>query len=158
MKDFLILQKAAHKIEFDQASRLFLQKWKLAEPDFCAYFQKEWLKEDTKNWYAGYSSFVPDHNNAQEGFNQHIKRDHTLRERLHLNEFKVAFMQMIHDMSVCYDPDNLTGNVKKIQDQPYVTNSLYQLAHAWYLKPDLIMAEKKNEWAHKFSLYQVQNI
>lgn len=145
-------------IEFDRASHLFLKKWKTAEPEFCAYFQKEWLQENTKNWYAGYSPFVPDHNNAQEGFNQHIKRDHTLRERLHLNEFKIAFMHMIHDMSIQYDPNNLTGDVKKIQDQPNVTSELYQLAHSWYTNPDLIMAEKKHKWTHKFLLYRVQNI
>lgn len=143
MKDFLVLQKAVDETEFDIASNLFLQKWNTSEPKFCKYFENQWLQTNTKNWYAGYSPFVPDHNNGQEGFNNHIKRDHTLRERLHLNEFKIKLLQMVSDMSNRYDPDNFTGEVKKIQDEPIVTDTMYQQAHAWYKDANLIIGEKK---------------
>lgn len=142
MADFMILKDAGSKNEFDEASGLFLAKWRSAEPEFCQYFESEWLDEDTQNWYAGYSDFVPNHNNAQEGFNNHIKRDHTLRERLPLNTFKVKFMQMVSDMSACYDPRNTTGLVKKIIDRPEVTDQMLQTGYSWYVQPNLFFGEK----------------
>lgn len=50
MTDFKILQKAASKSEFDKATNLFFNvKWKPTEPEFCTYFQSEWLQDDTEN-------------------------------------------------------------------------------------------------------------
>lgn len=144
MKDFLILQNAANATEFDKVCNLFIRKWTTAEPEFCAYFQSEWLQDDTKNWYNGYSPFVPAHNNANEGFNLHIKRDYTMRERLALNVFKVTFSAMINDMSVRYDPSNPTGEVKKIRMLPDITNQMYEAAHSWYSNPDTLIGEINN--------------
>lgn len=143
MKDFITLQESATEDEFDNLSDLFLNKWLPSEPEFCRYFEAEWLKEGTKNWYAGYSSFVPNHNNGQEGYNNHIKRDHTLRERLPPNTFKVKFMEMVSDMSARYNPENLTGEVKKIIDQPNVTNEMLQCAFLWFDHPDVWFGEKR---------------
>lgn len=139
MQDFLTIQKSAHETEFDKACELFIKKWTPAEPEFCAYFPAEWLRKDTKNWYDGYSPFVPAHNNGQEGFNLHIKRDHTMRERLPFNTFKVVLNEMIRDMSERYDPLNPTGEVKKIRNLPNITNKLFEAAHSWYMNTNTII-------------------
>lgn len=143
MKDFIILQASASEEEFDKLSDLFLKKWSPSEPEFTRYFEAEWLRESTKNWYAGYSSFVPNHNNGQEGYNNHIKRDHTLRERLPPNTFKVKFMEMVSDMSARYNPENPTGEVKKIIDHPEVTNEMLECGCLWFDNPDVWFGEKR---------------
>lgn len=91
--------------------------------DYCVF---------SENWYAGYSPFVPSHNNGQEGFHNHIKRDHTLRERLPVNTFKFKFLEMVSDISSRYNPGNRTGEIKKIIDHPIVTNEMLQTAHSWF--------------------------
>lgn len=72
--DIYILQQSASKADFKRAKSLFIKKWCRVEPDFCKYFEKQWLR-DAMNWYAGFSLFLPSDNNAQEGFNNAIKRD-----------------------------------------------------------------------------------
>lgn len=143
MKDFAILKGSASKSEFDKATHLFLTKWELLEPEFCTYFDSEWLDDETQNWYAGYTSFAPNHNNGQEGYHEHIKRDHTLRERLPVNTFKIKFMDMVSDMSARYAPDHPTGVVKKITHQPIVSNEMMQRAHSWYMDSGVFIGEKK---------------
>lgn len=142
MNDFMVLQASATEEEFSKLSSLFLKKWLPSEPEFCRYFEAEWLKDGTRNWYAGYSSFVPNHNNGQEGYNNHIKRDHTLRERLPSNTFKINFMRMVSDMSARYDPENMTGEVKKIIDRPIVTDEMLMGGYLWFDNPDIWFGEK----------------
>lgn len=62
--DIFVLQSAPDAETFDHAVLLFLEKWEDLEEDFCTYFKSTWLGESTRNWYAGYSPFVPDHNNG----------------------------------------------------------------------------------------------
>lgn len=145
MKDFLIIQTSASEIEFDRACDLFLKKWTAAEPEFCRYFKSEWMQKGTKNWYNGYSPFVPAHNNAQEGFNLHLKRDHSLRERLPFNTFKIALKAMILDLSERYEPSNPTGEIKKIRELPDITNQMFEAAHAWYSNSNTIIGEMNDE-------------
>lgn len=144
MNDFLSIQSAASEKEFDMACELFIMKWTSAEPEFCSYFRSEWMQEETKNWYNGYTPFMPAHNNANEGFNLHIKRDH-LRERLPLNTFKIAFKGMVREMSERYDVSNDTGKVKKIRDLPDITNQMYEAAHEWYKDSKKIIGEVEND-------------
>lgn len=127
----MILQQCSSMIEFDKACRLFIEKWEQSEPEFCSYFQSEWLQDDTKNWFEAYSPFLPSHNNCQEGFNNHIKRDYTLRERLPLNTFKVVLMKMVSDMSRRYNPGNSSNEVKRVRTQPNLSNQMFRDAHAW---------------------------
>lgn len=63
-KDVCVLRSTPDAETFDHAVQLFLQKWEDIEEDFCTYFKATWLGETTRNWFAGYSPFVPDHNNG----------------------------------------------------------------------------------------------
>lgn len=144
MKDFSVIQSAGSEAEFDKACDLFIKKWTAAKPEFCTYFRSEWMQEGTKNWYDGYSPFVPAHNNGQEAFNNHIKRDYTLRERLPFNTFKITLNNMIRNMSERYDPLNPTGEVKKIRNLPEITNQMFEAAHAWYTNSNTIIGELEN--------------
>lgn len=144
MNDFLIIQGSASEKEFDMACELYIKKWTSSEPEFCSYFRSEWMQPGTKNWYNGYTPFMPAHNNANEGYNLHMKRDH-LRERLPLNTFKVAFRAMVREMSERYDVSNDTGEVKKIRDLPDITNQMFEAAHSWYTDPKTLIGEVEND-------------
>lgn len=63
--DIHIVQSSPSHSSFEHAVLLFLEKWENPEPDFCEYFKRTWLREDTQNWYTGYSPYIPSHNNAQ---------------------------------------------------------------------------------------------
>lgn len=48
----------------DHAVLLFLDKWQEVEEELCTYFKSTWLGETTRNWFTGYSPFIPAHNNG----------------------------------------------------------------------------------------------
>lgn len=62
--DIFVLHSAPDADTFDHAVLLFLEKWQETEEHFCTYFKSTWLGETTRNWYMGYSPFVPAHNNG----------------------------------------------------------------------------------------------
>lgn len=62
--DVFVLHSAPDEETFDHAVLLFLEKWQKTDDEFCTYFKSTWLGETTRNWYTGYSSFVPAHNNG----------------------------------------------------------------------------------------------
>lgn len=81
------------------------------------------MGETTRNWFAGYSPFVPDHNNGVEGTNNSIKRDFTLRERIPLNEFKVVALDMVNQMSLWYN-EKEEQKPKQMCLLPKITNKV----------------------------------
>lgn len=126
-------------------STLFMKKWREnGESAFCDYFESQWLQEGTQNWYCGYSPYVPAHNNFQEGFNNHVKRDHLLRERLPFETFKIVLTDMVSDMSKCYEPGQTIEKVKKIQNTPKIDNYMYRAAHEWINDKTVILGEIDN--------------
>lgn len=54
--------------------------------------------------------------------NNSIKRDFTIRERIPFNLFKVMVLDMVHQMSMRYDPKEEKENLKKIALAPPITN------------------------------------
>lgn len=62
--DIYALHSSSDADTFDNAVMLFLEKWKTTDDSFCTYFKSTWLSETTRNWYRGYSPFVPDNNNG----------------------------------------------------------------------------------------------
>lgn len=59
----------------------------------------------------------------QEGINLAVKRDFTMRERIHFNIFKVSSKQMVRQMSLRYNPDE--GEIpKQIVMEPKLTNQV----------------------------------
>lgn len=65
-----------------------------------------------------YDMYLP----SQEGTNNSIKRDFTLRERIPLNVFKVKVLDMVHQMSMRYDPNE--EDAKKMVLVPQITNKV----------------------------------
>lgn len=59
----------------------------------------------------------------QEGMNNSIKRDFTLRERLPLNTFKITVLDMVQQMSKRYDSIEET-KPKEIVLQPEISNKV----------------------------------
>lgn len=64
INDVYVLHSSPDAETFDRAVLLFLDKWQKTDDKFCTYFKSTWLGETTRNWYRGYSPFVPDHNNG----------------------------------------------------------------------------------------------
>lgn len=79
--DMQALQNEQRRDIFDVASALFLQKWRKEQPDFTAYFEKEWLQKNSE-WFEDAACGYPSTNNGLEGTNSWIKTEHTLRDRL----------------------------------------------------------------------------
>lgn len=146
--DVYVLHSSPDAESFDHAVLLFLEKWKATDVGFCTYFKSTWLTETTRNWYRGYSPFVPDNNNAmvstfcsivffvcltriffylQEGTNLGIKRDFTMRELLPLNSFKITSIDMVHQMSLRYNEDE-EEYPKQVAVLPKLTNSVSKIA------------------------------
>lgn len=144
INDVKVLHKSADEREFQTACSLFIQKWTQDEEEFCSYFQSQWLQEDTQNWYCGYSPFVPAHNNGQEGFNNHVKKDHLMRELLPFDTFKIVSIEMVSEMSKVYEPGNAIERVKIVSNTPNITNDLYREAHEWINNDAVTLAEMSN--------------
>lgn len=83
-------------------------------------------------------------NNAQEGFNLAVKRDHTLRERLPTDEFKIESLKMVESISSRYDDAKMKlegREVKKIIDSPVISIAQYREAHEWMTDEKMIIVE-----------------
>lgn len=121
-EDIRKMHLAPNKPTFNMMSKLFCEKWIELEPNFVAYFRKEWLNAHC-NWYEGYSHYTPSTNNALESHNAVIKRKITLRRRLPMNEFLKCMMEMTTDAS-----KQLTNGVVKFATEPDVTKKIYEAA------------------------------
>lgn len=90
-------------------------------------------------------------NNAQEGFNNMLKRDFTLRERLPFNEFKMEIIRIVSTISSRYDPVKMKiegREVKKVVNSPVISNQQYRDAHEWTTsqdQTDIVDIGKNNE-------------
>lgn len=98
LDDIQKMQVAPNRPTFEMMSKLFIEKWKTMEPDFAAYFQKEWLGAHC-NWFEGAAEYTASTNNGQEGHNAVIKRTITLRRRLPMNQFLACMRDMAENMS-----------------------------------------------------------
>lgn len=88
------LQVSSNSTVFDKASLLLMNKWRSISVDLVNYFNNEWLIMN-RNWYEGFACRTPTQNNALESYNNVIKREQTLRERLDLGQFRVVLFNMI---------------------------------------------------------------
>lgn len=121
-EDIRNMHLAPNKPTFNMMSNLFCKKWIELEPNFVAYFRKEWLNAHS-NWYEGYSHYTPSTNNALESHNAVIKRKITLRRRLPMNEFLKCMIEMTTDAS-----KQLQNGVIKFATEPDVTRKIYEAA------------------------------
>lgn len=115
------LQLARNPEDFDAASTLFMAKWRVKYSKLIDdYFESEWLTKN-RNWYEGFRIKTPSTNNALESFNNVIKNEHTMRERLDISQFRVVLFKMIEQWSVEY-----TSNLNSINNgAPKIDLSLW---------------------------------
>lgn len=101
LRDFDVMQLCQSKEIFQHVLKLFILKWQKREPAFIQYFKIEWIRKNP-HWYAAAELKAPNTNNAMEGFNLSLKRDHTLRERQPLTQFSGIFIDFISYKSQMY--------------------------------------------------------
>lgn len=105
LADISKLQLCHYIDVLDSACGLFLEKWVKDERAFVRYFQRQWLKDGTKNWFEGIGPFIPSTNNALESTNKRIKDDFNLRHRCSLTEFRARILSMMER----YSDEYITG-------------------------------------------------
>lgn len=70
------LHLAPSSTMFEMGCKLFVSKWRKAEPEATRLIKKSYFDE-FKNWYIGAAHRVPKHNNGLENFNGTMKRCQT---------------------------------------------------------------------------------
>ena len=88
LNDIKNLAKLTEEEDFEVAKNLTIKKWKTFAPNFCKYFEKEYLYNWKKN--LGFSHSIPGltrSNGNSEGFNHWYKGKFMDYHRLPLHEF-----------------------------------------------------------------------
>lgn len=89
---------------FDQAAKLFVQKWTDAELNFVQSFENSFIKQN-KYWFNGSSYHTPLTNNGTESFNSSLKVHQTYWEKKPISEFKLRLLQILVERSKEYIMD-----------------------------------------------------
>ncbi|KAH7709059.1 hypothetical protein AAVH_23669 [Aphelenchoides avenae] len=94
-EEILALQHARNEVEFARLSALLLDVWKDEQnesvDEFSAYFEKEWITSDCRNWFEGATENCAN-NNGLESTNLRIKTDFLLRRMQ-------AFVSFLEDVN-----------------------------------------------------------
>lgn len=89
--DIRLMHLSQSPIVFEKMAKLFIQKWKQFS-QFCGYFKRTWI-DLHGTWYAGVARGVPCTNNGTESFNDLIKKQTTIREKLPVGTFLVELIK-----------------------------------------------------------------
>jgi hypothetical protein len=114
--DLQSIQIAFSKPLFNFIVEKFKTKWFKYE-EFLNYFDNEWVQQNSL-WFEGatFNLSMPSHNNGLEAENLVMKRDHTLRSRLPLDQYLSNATHMLKNWSIDrtkhYQYVNI-GNLKK---------------------------------------------
>lgn len=111
------MQLARSIEDFDVAAKLFAEKWRAKYPKLIdEYFEPEWLVKN-RNWFEGFREKTPSTNNALESFNNVIKNEQTMRERLDISQFRDVLYKMLEQWSVEYTSglNSINTGAPKIQ-------------------------------------------
>lgn len=111
------MQLARSKEDFDAAAKLFVEKWRVKYSKLIdEYFEPEWLVKN-RNWFEGFREKTPSTNNALESFNNVIKNEQTMRERLDISQFRDVLYKMLEQWSVEYNSglNSINNGAPKIQ-------------------------------------------
>lgn len=122
LDDVRKMQLAPNRNIFAMMTNLFIKKWQIIEPNFVAYFKKEWLGVHV-NWFEGAADYTPSTNNALESHNAVIKRKITFRRKLPLQEFLNAMLTMTNDVSKQFADDT-----RKIAMEPNIPRDMMMRA------------------------------
>ena len=109
-EDIYLLQTCPNEETFENATKLFTQKWKKSTDSsvlaFLEYFQEQWL-DTLPNWYEGAALGHPSTNYGIESTNSIIKKENTLRERLPVGQFLHCCVDMVKDWSERRNPTSV---------------------------------------------------
>jgi hypothetical protein len=134
LADIEALQHCESTLTFEKASLLFCKKWKRHPDqrvkDFIHYFHEQWLIK-YPCWYEGAARGLPSTNNGVEATNSWMKRSHTLRERLPVNQFLVKVFELVHSWSERRDPG--CRNYVEFAETPSVPLRVWTQAYHWAL-------------------------
>ena len=111
--DLNCLQTCLKEETFCRASQLFVNKWRAKNKDtrvqqFLDYFEAQWLSKNLA-WYEGAAFGYPSTNNGLEATNATIKREHTIRERMPVSQFRVRAEELVQSWSEVRDPSSVNG-------------------------------------------------
>lgn len=146
-KDIRKLRFAYNKRIFEVGCKLFLEKWKILEPEFTMNFQNVYI-ENNEKWYAGSVYQAPLTNNCLEGFNRSFKLHQTYYKRQNLSVFKDSMLKFVHQRSLEY-----VNHRTPYQELLVIDDDLLLLG--WeYASSQKIITSEKNE----FFLYAGDNM
>lgn len=127
LSDVDALQLSQDPDIFQHATTLFLKKYE-TQPDFCIYFNTEWLVQN-RNWYEGASpvdNFAPSTNNALESWNRLTKDEKSLRNRPPLRKFIIQMFQWTCEWSQEY-----TSGAKRFVKETTLTLEVWTNSYKW---------------------------
>lgn len=99
--DVDMLQIARSPEEFGKAANALIQQWQARSPSLASYFKNEWVLKH-RNWFEGLAHMTPSTNNALESFNNVIKNEQTLRQRIDLGQFRMVLFNMMRQWTEEY--------------------------------------------------------
>lgn len=136
LQDIYILHTAPSESLFDVAHQLFIQKWRKRNiPNisaFLEYFQTEWIKSH-KGWFLGYTH-GPTSNNGLESTNKSIKKEHTFRQQLPIDEFLVVSESIVSRWSKERDETSAHYRKSFIVERDLTTED-FTNAYQWIKNP-----------------------
>lgn len=100
-EDLYVLHICSSEQQFDEASRLFVRKWKNVEPEATRLIDNSFFKAN-KNWFIGCAYRMPKHNNSLESFNSTMKRYQTEHRRQPLKIFLSTALTIVRQRSKEY--------------------------------------------------------
>jgi hypothetical protein len=107
--DIRVLQTCPDEETFTTALDLFFKKWKGPEVEaMMSYFRTQWV-EKNGSWFEGAGVGYSSTNNGIEATNAVIKRDHTLRARLPVNQFLYSAFELVEKWSNARNSDSVNG-------------------------------------------------
>lgn len=114
--DIKVLKMCGNPIVFSHALQLFMSEWKIEEPQFCEYFEREWVQKHP-NWYAA----------------ANLRAIHTLRQRLVLTMFKETLCKMLRYKSAMYIREK---EAKVFYSEPKISRDDWSKAAEYAMDPD----------------------
>jgi hypothetical protein len=94
---------------FEYGYSKFLAKWRAKNNihinEFLDYFNSEWIESSNNKWYEGAAKNIPSTDNGLESTNNTIKKVHTLRKLLGVNDYLPNCCTMLHNWSKNLEKD-----------------------------------------------------
>lgn len=129
-----VLQVSPDAETFAEGVKLFIKKYKDSEREFIDYMNKIWFTTHS-TWFEGAADRLPSTNNGLESFNNVIKREETLRERMPVGQFSNQCLISVSRWSKQYGMD------KKIASKPTLNLEDWTYAYQWAKSPKKVRSK-----------------